>query len=70
MIRIITSLAVAALLAACGLAETGAAAAAGGASAAEEAKEAGRITNRVEADLEAARQQAAESRRAIEEAPD
>lgn len=55
-------------LSACGLAETGAAAAAGGASAAEQAEEARQITDQVQADLEAAQQQAAENRRAAEAA--
>jgi hypothetical protein len=68
MIRIITSVAAALLLGGCGLAETGAAAAAGGHSAAEQAKEAEKITSRVEADLESAQQQAAEARRAAEAA--
>ncbi len=68
MLRIITSMAAVALLSGCGLAETGAAAAAGGASAVEQAREAEKITSRVEADLEAARQQAAEARRTAEAA--
>src|SRR5687768_11056089 len=66
MFRVISLLAAAALLSACGLAETGAAAATAGGGAAEQAKEAGKITENVETDLEAAQQAAAETRRAAE----
>jgi hypothetical protein len=68
MIRILTLMVVTAALSACGLAETGVAAATTGASAAEQAREAEKITDRVEADLEAAQQAAAEARRAAEAA--
>jgi hypothetical protein len=59
---------IAATLGGCGLAETGAAAATTGASAAEQAREAQKITDRVEADLEAAQQAAAERLRDAEAA--
>lgn len=68
MIRIMTTLGAAMLLAGCGLAETGAAAATTGAGAAEQAKEARSITEGVKSDLETMQQQAAEARRAAEAA--
>ncbi|HUG73663.1 MAG TPA: hypothetical protein VMK82_09585, partial [Steroidobacteraceae bacterium] len=64
--RIVSLLVITAALSACGLAETGAAAATTGVSAAEQAREAKKTTDRVEADLEAAQQAAAEARRAAE----
>jgi uncharacterized lipoprotein YajG len=68
MFRAITLLVAAALLNGCGLAETGAAAATAGGGAAAQAKEAEKITDKVETDIEAAQQAAAEARRAAEAA--
>jgi hypothetical protein len=55
-------------LAGCGVAETGAAAAAGGASAVEEARQGRQTEARVQQQLDAAYQQAAEQRKAAEAA--
>jgi len=55
-------------LAGCGLAETGAAAAAGGVSKAEEIRQGKQTEARVQQQLDAAYQQAAEQRRAAEAA--
>ena len=60
------TLVVGALLAGCGLAETGAAAAAGGASQAEQARQGKRTEAQVQKQLDAAYQQAADQRRAAE----
>jgi hypothetical protein len=57
---------VGALLAGCGLAETGAAAAAGGVSQVEQARQAKQTEARVQKQLDAAYQQAADQRRAAE----
>jgi hypothetical protein len=67
-IRSILALGAAVLLTACGLAETGAAAATTGAAAAEQAESAGKITEEVRVDVEAAKQSHAEALRAAEEA--
>jgi hypothetical protein len=68
MTRSIAILLLAAALGGCGLAETGAVAATAGSSAAEEAKQAEKITDQVEADIAAAQHTAAEARRAAEAA--
>jgi len=60
------TLLVGALLAGCGLAETGAAAAAGGASQVEQVRQAKQTEARVQKQLDAAYQQAADQRRAAE----
>jgi hypothetical protein len=60
------TLVVGALLAGCGLAETGAAAAAGGASQAEQVRQGKRTEAQVQKQLDAAYQQAADQRRAAE----
>jgi hypothetical protein len=68
MTRSIAILVLAGALCGCGLVETGAVAATAGASAAEDAKRAEKITDKVEADIAAAQQTAAEARRAAESA--
>jgi hypothetical protein len=63
-----TTMVLAATLAGCGLAETGIAGAAGGASKAEELRQAKETEARVQRQVDAAYQQAAEQRRAGEAA--
>lgn len=66
MIRVIPLLCLALSLSACGVAETGAAAAAGGASEVEQARQAKQTEARVQQQLDAAYQQAAERRQSAE----
>ena len=67
--QIVTSLLVAAMLAGCGLAETGATAAAEAKAAAEQAKEGKKLEEKVKRDLDAAQQaQADQLKKAEEEA--
>ena len=68
MTRAIAILVLAGALSGCGLAETGAAAATAGASAAEQAKQARKTTDKVEADIAAAQQAAADARHTAEAA--
>ena len=67
-VNILSAAACGAMLAGCGLAETGAAAAAGGASAAEQAKQAKQIEEKVVSDIEAAQKAADERLKAAEQA--
>jgi hypothetical protein len=66
--RFVLALGTTALLSACGLAETGAAAGATGAAAAEQAQQAETITEGVKTDIAAAQEAAAEARRQAEAA--
>ena len=68
MIRKMMLIGVAALLAGCGLAETGAAAAAGGASAVEQAKQAKATEDRVRQQVEDAQKASDERLKAAEQA--
>jgi len=68
VLRYCTVIMATALLGGCGLGETVASAGAGGASAAQAAKEARATEDRVRKELEEAQRQAAEQRRAAEEA--
>lgn len=68
MRRLLPMLAVSAALCGCGAAEMGAAAATAGAGAAEQARQAGKTLDKVEADLQAAQQAAADARRRAEAA--
>ena len=64
MLKSLAVLALAGLLAGCGLAETGAAAAAGGVSKAEEARQAKQTEARIQQQIDAANAQAQQQRRA------
>ncbi|HET9391255.1 MAG TPA: hypothetical protein VFO44_16530 [Steroidobacteraceae bacterium] len=66
MIRLFSLLCLLLPLTACGVAETGAAAAAGGVSAAEQARQAKQTEARVQQQIDAAYQHAAEQRKSAE----